>query len=334
MKGKQFQRIKGLPDLSKMINLIDFEIIAQKFMNPSGWSYYSSAADDEVSFRENQLAFQRIWLKPRVLVDVSSIDISCKIFSYPSSFPVYISATALGKLGHPEGEVVLTRAAGNQNIIQMIPTLASCSLHEMTSAAKKGQTQFFQLYVNKDRDITKALVQKAEESGCKALFITVDAPVLAKREKDIKYKFSGDGPHVQKGSNLDGSQGVARSISSFIDPSLCWSDLKWFKTITKIPIVLKGIQCSEDAVLALIHGVDGIVISNHGGRQLDFSRSSIEILPDVIESISCFPQYQQGKFQIFIDGGIRRGTDIFKALALGATAVGIGRPFLCIYNIY
>lgn len=183
----QFQLDSRLPPLSMMLNLGDFEAAAKLVMKPEAWAYYSSAADDEMSLRENRFVFQRVWLKPRVMVDVRKVDTSCKILGYLSSLPIYITATALGKLGHPEGECVLTRAAGNQNIIQMIPTLASCSLDEICNARQSpGQIQFFQLYVNSNREITKFLVQKAEKLGCRAIFITVDAPTLAKREKDMR----------------------------------------------------------------------------------------------------------------------------------------------------
>jgi len=164
----------------------------------------------------------------------------------------------------------------------------------------------------------------------KALFITVDAPQLGRREKDMRNKFKKQGTAVQKGDEaagkVDRNQGVARAISSFIDPSLNWKDLAWFKSITKLPIILKGVQCAEDALMAFRHGCQGVVLSNHGGRQLDLARSGIEILPEVMEALRMEPGYTKDKFQVFVDGGIRRGADIFKAIALGATAVGIGRP--------
>jgi L-lactate dehydrogenase (cytochrome) len=239
---------------------------------------------------------------------------------------LYISATALGKLGHPEGEVVLTRAAHTHNIIQMLPTLASCSLDDMTNARGEGQIQFFQLYVNRNRDITQKVVQTAEQRGCKALFITVDAPQLGNREKDLRVKFVNAPPDIQDEKDIRRDQGAARAISSFIDTSLNWKDLEWFRSITKMPIILKGIQTSEDAILAAKYGCEGIVLSNHGGRQLDFAVSGIEILPEVVEALKKEGLYD--KIEIYVDGGIRRGTDIFKAIALGAKAVGIGRPLL------
>jgi len=314
------------PPLSHLLNVYDFEVIARKTMKKEAWDYYSSGADDEITLRENHTAFQRLWLRPRVLVNVRNIDTRAKMLGYDTSLPLYITATALAKLAHPEGEVVLTRAAANQSIIQMLPTLGSCSLNEMTSARKPGQVQFFQLYVNSNRQLTEELVRRAETLGCKALFITVDAPCLGRREKDMRNKFQAEEPDVQKGTKVVRSQGTARAISQFIDAGLTWDDLIWFKSITRMPIVLKGVQCGEDAVLAAKHGVQGLVLSNHGGRQLDFARSGIEILPEVMAALKAAGF--ENSLEVYVDGGVRRGTDIFKALALGAKAVGIGRPSL------
>eukprot|EP01126_Amoeba_proteus_P061149 TRINITY_DN8171_c0_g1_i3.p1 TRINITY_DN8171_c0_g1~~TRINITY_DN8171_c0_g1_i3.p1 ORF type:complete len:507 (-),score=109.57 TRINITY_DN8171_c0_g1_i3:110-1630(-) len=315
------------PPISSMLNSFDFEYVASRLMDREGWSYYSSGGDDEITLRENHAAFQRIWFRPRVLVDVKEVSIKSKILGFDSSFPVYITATALGKLAHPDGEVAFTRAAYNQGIIQMIPTLASCSLEEITSARQPGQTQFFQLYVNSNREVTKRIVQKAELLGCKALCITVDAPQLGRRERDMRNKFKSSAPTVQQGQgNINRNEGAARALTGFIDPSLSWKDIPWFRSITRVPLVLKGIQCGEDALLAVKAGVDAIILTNHGGRQLDYSRSGIEILPEVMSALRSVGA--ENKIEVWIDGGVRRGTDIFKALALGAKAVGVGRPFL------
>ncbi|KAJ1570073.1 hypothetical protein HK096_003025 [Nowakowskiella sp. JEL0078] len=314
------------PPISTMLNLQDFEELAERTMKPEAWAYYSGGSEDEITLYENHAAFHRIWIKPRILINVKKVDTTTTILGCHSSLPFYVSATALGKLGHPEGEVVLTRAAGKKKIIQMIPTLASCSLEELTSASVPGQTQFFQLYVNQDRKITESLIKRAESQGCKGLFITVDAPQLGRREKDMRMKFIDDAPDAQANEEVSRNEGAARAITSYIDPALCWDDIKWFKSVTKMPIVLKGVQCAEDAVLAAKYGCAGIVLSNHGGRQLETSRSAIEILPDVMSALK--NENLAGKLEVYIDGGIRRGTDIFKALALGAKAVGLGRPFL------
>ncbi|GBG30735.1 Peroxisomal S-2-hydroxy-acid oxidase [Hondaea fermentalgiana] len=317
-------------DVSQMLNAFDFEQVAKLKMNKEGWAYYSSGSDDEITLRENHNAFQRIWLRPRVLVDVAKIDLSSQILGFDTSIPLYISATALGRLAHPDGEQALCRAAHASGIIQMIPTLSSCSVDEMLDARADGQIVFSQLYVNQNRQRTLEYIQRIEAEGVRALFITVDAPQLGRREKDMRNKFSKQGTSIQKADETEGKvnrdQGVTRAISSFIDPSLKWEDLQWFFENTKLPIILKGVQCAEDAVLALRYGCAGIVLSNHGGRQLDLARSGIEVLPEVMAALRKEPGYSKQHFEVYVDGGIRRGADIFKALALGATAVGIGRP--------
>jgi len=326
LPGAKATPVGELPTLDRMLNIFDFEAVAKAKMGKSGWDYYSSGGDDEITLRENHIAFQRLWLRPRVLRDVSKIDFSTTILGHKSSMPLYITATALGKLAHPEGELAITRAAAAAGVPYMFPTLSSYSLDEMTGAMAPGQICFIQLYVNSDREVTKKYVQTAEAKGCKALFITVDAPQLGRREKDMRNKFQDQETSVQSDSKTDKSQGTARMISSFIDPSLNWKDLAWFKSITKMKIILKGVQTGEDALLAVEHGVDGMVLSNHGGRQLDTARSGIEILVEVMAALRS--RGADKKVDVFVDGGIRRATDIFKAVALGAKGVGVGRPVL------
>ena len=302
-------------------------------MKKPAWAYYSSGADDEITMRENHSAYHKIWFRPKVLVDVENVDISTTMLGTKVDIPFYVTATALGKLGNPEGEVLLTKGAHKHNVVQMIPTLASCSFDEIVDARQDDQVQWLQLYVNKDRNITKRIVQHAEKRGCKGLFITVDAPQLGRREKDMRSKFDDTGSSVQGGDdNVDRSQGAARAISSFIDPSLSWKDIPWFLSITKMPIILKGVQRVEDVLRAIDAGVHGVVLSNHGGRQLDFARSGIEVLSEVMPVLR--ERNLQDKLAIFVDGGVRRATDIIKALCLGATGVGVGRPFLFAMSAY
>ena len=282
--------------------------------------------------RENHSAYHRVWFRPQVLIDVENIDLTTTMLGARTELPFYVSATALGKLGHPEGEVVLTRAARTHGVVQMIPTLASCSFDEIVDARRGDQVQWLQLYVNRDREVTRRIVEHAERRGCKGLFITVDAPQLGRREKDMRSKFTDRGSSVQSGSQTDTSQGAARAISSFIDPALTWADIPWFLSITKMPVILKGVQRVEDVLRAAHAGLRGVVLSNHGGRQLDFSRSGVEILAETMPVLR--ERGLEGKIDVFVDGGIRRGTDIIKALCLGAKGVGIGRPFLYAMSAY
>lgn len=282
--------------------------------------------------RENHAALHRIWFRPQVLVDVETIDFSTTMLGAKCAAPFYVTATALGKLGHPEGEVVLTRAARSHGLIQMIPTLASCSFDDIVDARRGDQVQWLQLYVNKDRDITRRIVEHAEARGCRGLFITVDAPQLGRREKDMRSKFTDPGSSVQSGQDTDTTQGAARAISSFIDPSLAWKDIAWFRRITRMPIVLKGVQRVQDVLRAVDAGVDGVVLSNHGGRQLDFAPSGIETLAETMPVLR--ERGLESKIDVFVDGGFRRAGDVLKALCLGAKGVGIGRPFLYAMGAY
>ncbi|CAG8164655.1 unnamed protein product [Penicillium salamii] len=332
-EADRLERVSRMPSLAACYNLLDFEAVARQVMKKTAWAYYSSGADDEITLRENHAAFHKIWFRPRILVDVENIDMSTTMLGTKCSIPFYVTATALGKLGHSEGEVVLTKAAHQHDVVQMIPTLASCSFDEIVDAKQGDQVQWLQLYVNKDREITRKIVEHAEKRGCKGLFITVDAPQLGRREKDMRSKFSDPGSNVQSGgSDIDRSQGAARAISSFIDPALSWKDIPWFKSITKMPIVLKGVQCVEDVLRAVEAGCDGVVLSNHGGRQLETARSGIEVLAEVMPALR--ERGWEKRIEVYVDGGVRRATDIIKALCLGATGIGIGRPFLYAMSAY
>lgn len=344
MAEKQQLRAE-LPPLEHISNIYDFEYLASQILSKQAWAYYSSGSDDEVTMRENHSAYHRIFFKPKVLVDVANVDTSTEFLGLPVDVPFYVSATALCKLGNPkEGEKDIARGCGSgpKKVVQMISTLASCSLKEIIEAApSKDQIQWFQLYVNSDRKACDELLAEAEKLGAKAIFVTVDAPSLGNREKDAKVKFSADksGPEAmertkerkQKAKEVE-EQGASRALSKFIDPSLSWNDVVEMKKKTKLPIVIKGVQRAEDVLKAAELGIDGVVLSNHGGRQLDFSRSPVEVLAEVAPMIK--EKNLDKDFQIFVDGGIRRGTDILKALCLGAKGVGLGRPFLYANSTY
>lgn len=325
--------VKNMPDITQIYNLNDFEYVARHTMEKTAWGYYSLGCDDEITLRDNHLSYQRIYFRPRILRDVSEIDLSWEMNGTKVDSPFYVTATALGKLGHPDGEKVLTRLAHKQKVIQMIPTLALCLFDEIVDEKAEGQTQWLQLYVNEDREICKLIIEHAENRGVKGLFITVDAPQLGRREKDMRLKNIEDISHVQGDDEADRSQGAARAISSFIDTSLCWKDIPWFTLVTKMPIYLKGVQCVEDALMALDSGVRGIVISNHGGRQLEFAPPPIVVLAELMPILK-ERGVTKDKFEVYIDGGVRRAGDILKAICLGAAGVGIGRPFLYAMSTY
>jgi isopentenyl diphosphate isomerase/L-lactate dehydrogenase-like FMN-dependent dehydrogenase len=311
----------------KPVTISDFEILAKEKLSQTAYDYYSSGANDEITLRENIDAYKRIFLKYRVLVDVSKRDLTTEVIGTKISMPVMIAPTAFHRMAHDLGEIAVASAAGKAGTIMILSTLSNSSVEDVVKASC-GDI-WFQLYVFKDREITRDLVKRAESAGCKALVLTVDAPLLGLRERDVRNKFTlPEGftvknlePVSKEKLPLKYDSGIAGYFSSNLDPSLTWKDVEWLKSISSLPLLVKGISCKEDALLSVENGADGIVVSNHGGRQLDTSRATIEILPEIADAVNF-------KTEIFIDGGIRRGTDVFKAIALGAKAVLTGRPVI------
>jgi len=314
---------KFAPDY--ILNVHEMIQVGRENLSEAGYAYIATGAQDEITLRENELAFHRIWLRPRVLIDVSKIDMRTRILGHKVALPIMFAPTALARLATPMGETAYIQAARQKRIIKILPTLASMKAEEMFAKIKPDQTVFYQLYVNPDRKKTKRIVQLAYEAGCKAIVITVDAPGLGRRERDLRIKYAPKSAAVQDGG--DRSKGTSNFLSSFIDCSITWADLEVFKTWTKLPLVLKGIQTREDAIRAANLGyIKAIVVTNHGGRQVDFGRAGIEILPEVIDGLRSVGAL--GRMEVWVDGGFRRGIDVFKALAIGATAVLIGRPMI------
>ena len=322
------EQLRGqLPQLSKVFNISDFEYLSKRILTPHAWAYYSSAADDEITLRENHYAFSRIFFNPKVLTDVSDVDISTDFLGTKTSAPFYCSAAAQARMGNEDGELSIARGCGNEGIIQMISSSASYSLGEIVEAARKSQPQWFQLYVNEDRDISYRTIKQCEQLGLKAIFVTVDTVMLGRREKDLKFRLFDDEDEITSTqSHADDP------LMNFKDVRLTWKDIDKFKSMTKLPVVLKGVQRVEDVLLAIDHGVDAVVLSNHGGRQLDFSRAPVEVLADVMPVLR--EKKLDKKIEVYIDGGIRRGTDVLKALCLGAKGVGLGWPFLYANSTY
>ena len=336
--GEDWQTGNGVPPIDAVLNLHDFEAIAQRAMTSSGkkqsWDYYSSGADDELTYQENVSAFQRIWLRPRILRDVLEVDMSSKILGMPTSIPLYLSAVAMCGMGHADGEVAWTRAAGETGVVFMVPNLSSKKFEDIVGArTQRRQDLMFQMYVNPDRDVVREQLAACKEAGIKALCLTVDSAVPGKRERDLRNKIALKLKAAkQQAAAAKGTK--ARKAGSYAnrDAALNWKDIAWFKKETKIPIVLKGVGTGEDAVLAAKHGCKAIILSNHGGRNLDTSRSGIEMLPEVMDALTAAGY--RDKIEVWVDGGVRRGTDILKALALGATAVGLGKPAVYSMSAY
>ncbi|KXJ90072.1 putative mitochondrial cytochrome b2 [Microdochium bolleyi] len=313
----------GKPDLDELINLDDFEKAASTSFTPKAWAYIYGASNDNITRDANQALLRRIWLRPAVMRDVRNerIDTSTTLFGCRLSMPVYMSPTGAVKMAGGEGELDQARAADKVGIIQCFATPSSYPHDEILEATPSRA--FLQLYVDKNRKKSEEAVQRAEASGkVKALFVTVDCPVISKREADERVTDGTGAKRDKKGA------GVVRQTSSFIDASLSWDDVKWLRRTTKLPIVIKGIQRWEDAVEAMRRGVDGIVISNHGGRAADTAPPSIVAL---LELRRHCPQVFD-HMKVLVDGGFRRGSDVLKALCLGASAVGMGRPFMYAVN--
>lgn len=310
------------------VNLFELEDKARHIIAKMAFDYYVSGANDEITLRENQEAFKRIVIYPRMLRDVSCRSMETTALGASLSMPIMIAPMAFQKMAHCDGELAVIRAANSCNTIMTLSTLSSCTIEEV-AAASNGNL-WFQLYVYRDRQLTASLVKRAEAAGCKALVLTVDSPMLGRREQDVRNGFKlpeGISAANLRSAGVDalpgkiGESGLAAYIASLYDQSLSWKDLEWLRSLSSLPVLVKGVLRADDALLAMQHGASGIIVSNHGGRQLDTAPATINVLARVLEAVS-------GKVEVFIDGGIRRGTDVLKALALGASGVFIGRPVL------
>ncbi|GHJ85958.1 hypothetical protein NliqN6_2360 [Naganishia liquefaciens] len=318
---------EDMPPVEACVNLEDFEVLAEKVLSKTAWAYYRSAADSEEAFHNNEAAWKRYYFRPRVLRSARHVDPSSTMLGMPVSLPIYVSPAAMAKLGHPLGEVNITRAAGKAGIIQGISANASCSLEEMVDAQTEDQNLIFQIYLNKDRSASERLLQKVEGLGCKAIMFTVDAPVSGFRTLDVRAKgvVEQAPPSAKDDKHKSAAPvGIAQAISGYQDDNLVWEDIAFIRKNTKLPILVKGIQCVEDAELAAKYGVEGIILSNHGGRQLNFAPAPIDILWEIRQQK---PELFN-KMEVYVDGGVKYGTDVVKALALGAKGVGLGRAFL------
>ncbi|EME46507.1 hypothetical protein DOTSEDRAFT_70495 [Dothistroma septosporum NZE10] len=317
------------PALHTIINLNDFEEASAKSASAKTHAFYSTAATDCWTRDQNRSMLSRIWFRPRVMRDVAQVDTTSTIFGMPVKLPLFICPSGLAKMINPEGEKALARAAKSTGILEIISSNASYPAADIVEQAP-GYPFMFQLYVNKDRKKSEEVIANVVSLGMKAIFVTVDAAGRGKRESDERLRVDEviDNPLTgEKGTGKRGG-GLTKIVGSYIDQALTWDDIKWIRSLTDLPIVLKGVQTAKDAERALAHKVDGILVSNHGGRNLDYSPPSILVLLEIHKQC---PQVFD-RMEVYIDGGFRRGGDILKALCLGAKAVGMGRPFLFALN--
>ncbi|XP_062554337.1 uncharacterized protein LOC134219579 [Armigeres subalbatus] len=314
--------------MSELITVEDFEDRAAAIIPKEAFDYYQSGADDEQMRKLNRSSFEMLRIRPRMLRNVSNRDMKVKLFGEEYAMPIGIAPTAFQKMAHPEGEVANARAAANRKVLFTLSTLSNSSVEEVAGAVPKSP-KWFQVYIYKERKLTERLVQRAKKAGFKAFVVTVDSPLFGKRRADIRNRFSL--PPGLKVANFEGEQaaglqgqggsGLNQYGEQQLDPSLVWDDIKWLIKLAKLPVLVKGILTKEDAMIAVDKGVSGIWVSNHGGRQLDSAPSTMEALPEIVAAVG-------DRTTIIVDGGVRGGNDVFKAIALGAKLVMIGRPAL------
>lgn len=335
--------------LSRCGSVGDLRALAKRALPGGVFDYFDGAAEDEWSLANNSRAFDDVRLEPRVLVDVSAIDTSTTIMGQQVPYPLALSPTGFTRIAHPDGELAVARAAGDARLPYTLSTLGTRSIEE-TAAAATGP-MWYQLYVWRDRGLSRELVQRARDAGYRAIMLTVDTAVFGRRERDVRRGFTlppkigldtfVDGVRhprwtwrflrsepitfsaVAGRAELDGTRAINLSayVNSQFDPTLSWRDVEWIREESGLPLMLKGIQCVEDARTAASLGIDAIALSNHGGRQLDGSPAPIELLPPVMDAVG-------DSIEVLVDGGIRRGGDVVKAVALGARAAMCGRPYL------
>ncbi|MGA9811270.1 MAG: alpha-hydroxy acid oxidase [Terriglobales bacterium] len=317
---------ESIASAEQALDVMEFEAVAKKKLPPAHFAYLASGVDDDATVHLNHEAYQHIEIRSRRLIDVEKLDSSVELFGTKWETPIFLCPVSSMKAFDPEGEVAVARAAAKQHHLQMFSTVASSSIEDVTAA--RGAPVWQQLYPTNDWNVTRALIKRAESAGSPALVFTVDHQENANNETIAKGRrvdardcslchAGGFAGYVRRKPMFKGLD--ISKVTELYDPSFTWEVVKRLKDATTMKVVLKGIVTREDAEIAVEHGADGIVVSNHGGRAEDTLRPTIDCLPEVVAAV-------KGKIPVLVDGGIRRGTDVFKALALGATAVGIGRP--------
>lgn len=308
------------------LDVFDFERVARRAIPPGHWGYLSSGVDGEETLRANVEAYSHYQLRTRRMVDLSAMDMGLELFGVRYKSPIFLCPLGAQKAFHPEGEVASARAAKARGQLMVLSTVASTPIEDVIAA--RGAPIWYQLYTTNQWDMTARMVKRAEAAGCPVVVVTVDLPVGRNTETVTRLSRTDTRTctacHAPGGSDprtrpmFAGAEPGSFQVSS---PSLTWDFIKRLKDVTRMKVLIKGLESGADAALAVKHGADGIVVSNHGGRASETGRATLESLPEVVAAV-------RGRVPVLVDGGVRRGTDALKALALGATAVGIGRPYI------
>lgn len=304
-----------MSDQARPLTVAEYEPLARARVEQGAWDYQAGGAGDELSLADNVAAWNRIKLRPRVLVDVSSRELRTSAFGVELDHPIIVAPTAAHQLSHADAERASARGAAAAGALFTLSTISSVPMEEVAAAAP-GAPRWFQLYAPTDREACRALVDRAAAAGYGAVAVTVDLPLPGNRERDVRNRFDLDlGVHLPADQPVDPDTGIV------VLPTLDWEELAWLRSICPIPLLAKGVLRADDAARAVDAGCEGIWVSNHGGRQLDTSISAAEALPEIVEAVG-------GRALIVVDGGVRRGIDVLKGLALGADLVAVGRPVL------
>lgn len=317
------------PDREPAVSPEDLEARARALLSPMAYDYYAGGAEDEVTLGANREAFRRWRFRYRVLTGAAAPDLSVELLGTTLSLPILLAPAAVAGLAHPDGELAAARGAARAGTVFCLSTLASRSIEEVAGAAPNG-SRWFQLYVYRDRGVTGELVDRAVAAGYGAVVLTADLPVSGRRDRDMRNAFvlppgvtyatlAGGVPTTDEVGH--GESGLAKYIASQLDPTVGWADLDWLVKRSPVPVLVKGVVRGDDAERCVSHGAAGVVVSNHGGRQLDSSVASLDALPEVVDAVG-------SQIPVLLDGGVRRGTDALKAICQGAKAVLIGRPYL------
>ena len=325
--GQAIQDSGLIGDPADAINVFDFERVARDVLPPAHWGYMATGVDSDVTLRANREGFTKFAIRPRRLVDVSNVDLSTELFGVRMSSPIVLSPVGSQKTFHPEGEIAVARAAQARDHLQILSTATTSSVEEVAEA--RGAPVWYQLYPQGSLEISQGLVRRAEAAGSPAIVLTMD--LLAGRNTETDERFARTDNRTCSNCHVPGNRNARKPMLAGIDPdlmktrgpnsALTWDFVRRLRDVVRGRLLLKGIETSEDAQLAVQNGIDGIIVSNHGGRATESGRGTIEVLPEVIEAVD-------DRIPVLIDGGFRRGTDIFKALALGARAICIGRPYI------